>query len=430
MKKIKTALFVLVVGILTTGCTASSQGTIKNSNTKFKQEKIVIVNKNNNLITMDWESLQLSKKMVQEEDPFIMPSYDRVIRLANEAMEFERLTVVDKVILPASGNKHDYMSFGPYWWPNPDTPNGLPYINKDGKVNPASKDERSDSPKLLKLTGAIETLGMAYYFTGDKKYAKKAVELMKVWFLDSETKMNPNLIHAQAIPGTVPGRAIGIIDSRFLLRVLDGIALIQPSRELNNKDFTEIKKWFKEFNEWLVNGEYSYEEKHWPNNHGTFYDLQVAGIGIFTENEKLAYNTIKDAQYYRLASHIGSNGQNFHELERANPFHYSRFDLEALLTLAHYGNRYEDINFWKFSANKAKLENAVDFLVPYIEKPETWPYKEKIDHGKNALFLLIASKAYGQEKYETAIKKAWQINPENRDFLKWPLKLDVNGLKK
>lgn len=412
------------------GGTVPVQGATKNKTSQAQQEKIVVANRNNNLITMNWESLQLAKALVKEEDPFIMPSYERLMRLANEALDFGRITVVDKVILPASGNKHDYMSFGPYWWPNPDTKDGLPYINLDGKTNPASKDDRSDSPKLLRLTGAIETLGMAYYFTGDKKYAKKASELLNVWFLNPETKMNPNLTHAQGIPGRVPGRAIGIIDSRVLLRVLDGLAFLEPSGEINKKDLAGIKKWFEEFNNWLVFGEYAYEERNWPNNHGTFYDVQVAGISMFLGDEKLAYDTIKKAQYVRMASHIGSKGQNFHELERANPFHYSRFDLEALLTLANYGNRYEDINFWNFTANKARLQNAVDYLVPYVENPESWPFKEKIDQGRSALFLLIAAKGYGLEKYESSIKKAWESNPENRDFLKWPQKIDVSQIKK
>lgn len=429
MLKSKKIMIFLIMGMLM-GCSASeTKNSYSNKATSTKNQQIKVVNKNNNLVMMNWESLQVAKKMVAEKDPYIMPAYNRVMRMADEALAFERMTVVDKVILPASGDKHDYMSFGPYWWPDPSKTDGLPYINRDGKVNPASKDSKSDSPKLLKFTGAIETLGLAYHFTGDKKYADKAVELMKVWFLNSETRMNPNLKHSQAIPGKVDGRAIGMIDSRVLLRVVDGIALIKSSGALSSKDETGIKEWFREFNNWIVDGEYSYEERHWPNNHGTFYDMQVAGFAIFIGDEELAHDTVKNSQYLRLASHIGSKGQNFHELERANPYHYSRFDLEALLALANYGERYEDIKYWEFTANKSKLENAVNYLLPYSENHGTWIFKEKIDHGKDALYLLQAAKVWGVKKYETAIKNAWKINPENRDFLKWPQRIDIGNIQ-
>ena len=58
----------------------------------------------------------------------------------------------------------------------------------------------------------IESLGWAYYFSGDDKYAKKATLLLETWFVNDETKMNPNLDYAQEIPGRFDGRLGGIID--------------------------------------------------------------------------------------------------------------------------------------------------------------------------------------------------------------------------
>ena len=47
-------------------------------------------------------------------------------------------SVVEKTLTPATGNKHDYLSLSPYYWPDPTKPNGLPYIIHDGIVNPTS----------------------------------------------------------------------------------------------------------------------------------------------------------------------------------------------------------------------------------------------------------------------------------------------------
>src|SRR5205085_645545 len=49
---------------------------------------------------------------------------------AKTALKAAPLSVVNKEVTPPSGDKHDYMSQAPYWWPNPDTPNHLPYIRR------------------------------------------------------------------------------------------------------------------------------------------------------------------------------------------------------------------------------------------------------------------------------------------------------------
>jgi Alginate lyase len=57
-------------------------------------------------------------------------------RRAVALLELEPPTVVRKQTLPPSGDIHDYLSMAPYWWPNPDTPDGLPWVQRDGDVNP------------------------------------------------------------------------------------------------------------------------------------------------------------------------------------------------------------------------------------------------------------------------------------------------------
>lgn len=45
-------------------------------------------------------------------------------------------SVVDKAAPAASGDPHDYLSLAPYWWPDPDAPDGLPHIRRDGLFFP------------------------------------------------------------------------------------------------------------------------------------------------------------------------------------------------------------------------------------------------------------------------------------------------------
>jgi len=53
---------------------------------------------------------------------------------ADAALQNEPYSVTHKTIEPPSGDKHDYLSFSRYWWPDPKKPDGLPYIRKDGGV--------------------------------------------------------------------------------------------------------------------------------------------------------------------------------------------------------------------------------------------------------------------------------------------------------
>src|ERR1700722_17065406 len=76
---------------------------------------------------------------------------------ADRAMKEPPSSVMDKQTTPQSGDKHDYMSLAPYWWPNPATPNHLPYIRRDGQHNPeASAVEDHDN--MARMQGNVHAL--------------------------------------------------------------------------------------------------------------------------------------------------------------------------------------------------------------------------------------------------------------------------------
>src|SRR5712692_3717424 len=154
---------------------------------------------------LDAKQLQLTRQRIQAGDKNVAPAWAQLEREARKALSAGPTSVISKETVPPSGDKHDYMSQAPYFWPDPKSPNGLPYIRRDGERNPEI-NKITDHRSLDQLESSVETLALAYYFKGDEAYAVKATQLLGVFFLDPATRMNPNLQYAQFIPGVNTGR--------------------------------------------------------------------------------------------------------------------------------------------------------------------------------------------------------------------------------
>ncbi|WP_200791335.1 alginate lyase family protein, partial [Klebsiella variicola] len=86
--------------------------------------------------TLDGKDLTFSRQQIAAKDPLFVQAQAALQKKADLALKHPLFSVMDKTLVAASGDKHDYYSFPPYWWPNPDTKDGLPYIRKDGQTNP------------------------------------------------------------------------------------------------------------------------------------------------------------------------------------------------------------------------------------------------------------------------------------------------------
>jgi hypothetical protein len=248
---------------------------------------------------------------------------------------------VQKDVTPPSGDKRDYMSLAPYWWPNPDSTDGLPYIRRDGLRNPETA-EVTDRRYLGKLSDNVETLALAYFFTREEQFARRARILIRTWFCDSDTRMNPNFEFAQAIRGINTGRGNGLIESRLFTKVVDSVGLIEGSLAWKEEDHQELKHWFTNFLKWMLESEHGRDEASATNNHGTYYDLQVACFALFVDDRKLAKNVLLSARTKRIAVQIEPDGRQPLELERTKAWGYSIGNLAGLMSLAELGKHVDD----------------------------------------------------------------------------------------
>lgn len=322
------------------------------------------------------ESMAFAKKINSEAKKLI-------IRDADKELVKTITTVVDKPMTPASGDKHDYMSMGRYWWPNPDTKDGLPYIRKDGVSNPEL--EKLDRVPLAQMTRGIKLLSLAYYLTDDEKYAVKAVENMKRWFIDKKTKMNPNMNFGQTIPGRNEGkgRGEGVLDTYSFVEMLEGVELIKKSRSYDKKTQQALKAWFEEYLNWLHTSEIGKEEFEAKNNHGTAFDVQVARFAAFTGNDELAKKYINEFAERRLFTQIEPNGAQPLELARTTALGYSVFNLSHVIDMCRIAKTYNIDLFNVASSDGRSIKKAFDFLIPYVGKTVAdFPYKQIRDWDK------------------------------------------------
>ena len=323
------------------------------------------------IFTLDSDYISRARSLSRQEDNPCGQALKALLVDADEALKQEPLTVVNKSILPSSGDKHDYMSLGPYWWPDPDKPDGLPYIRRDGERNPEA--DTTDRPLLGTLISTVKTLGFAYGFTQREDYAKHAALLLRTWFLDAETMMNPNLNFGQARPGICEGRGFGLIETAgFAREMLPAVSFLANSENWSDEDMQGLQAWFHAFLEWMLTHEHGLEEARTGNNHSSSYDVQIVTYAFFVGQSDLARTILEGVGERRIANQIEPDGQQPRELARTKAWGYASMNLQFLLELAEIGRQWgiDLINFE--TADGRSMRQAFDWLYPYWTGAQEW----------------------------------------------------------
>jgi hypothetical protein len=301
-----------------------------------------------------------------------------------------------------SGDKHDYYTLSIYYWPDPAKPAGA-YVRKDGKVNPECDGPLYDKKAWDRLFQAVDKETDAWVLTRDARYAAKAVELLKAWFLDPATKMNPNMNFAQVRPGS-KGPSNGIIEGARLPELVDDLVLLSDSQAFNAADQAGMRAWMKDYLYWLGDSWAGKKERAAKNNRGEWYDAQVAALAIYVGEPARAKGALEQARG-RLRAQVAADGSLPQELTRTKSFHYSLYSLRAFLICARLGERV-GVDLWSEPA----LRRALEFLAPYADPAKAWPYPEL--EGKDlkglAWTLAVGAEAWKDEGMrDKALQAGW-----------------------
>ena len=297
--------------------------------------------------------------------------HDRILQAAAAALQQEPVNITQFPAKLSAGGPHDFYSSADYFWPNPNTTNGLPYVSRDGQTNP--NNFIAHRQVIRKLSDAVAALGAAYLITGDNRYAAKSVELLRVFFLDPATMMNPNLQYAQAVPGVSTGRSYGIIDTLHLVEIPRAIEVMEKSSAFPADELAGLKKWFVDYITWMTTSKNGIKEANAENNHAVAFWLQVAVFAQFTGDEKTLAECRRRFKEVFVPKQMATDGSFPRELARTKPYGYSIFQLDNMATLCQVLSTTND-DLWQFSLPDGRgIPKAVQFLYPYLADKSKWP---------------------------------------------------------
>jgi alginate lyase len=209
------------------------------------------------------------------------------------------------------------------------------YINRDGQSNPSNFDEHRKV--MVALSVLMPALTAAWLLTGNHRYGQRASAHLRAWFVSAETRMNPNLLYAQAVQGSSTGRSYGIIDTLHLVEVARAASFLAStsprSGMLSAQDAAAVKGWFASYLDWLSHSERGMKERDTDNNHAFFWALQAA------EFARLAGDVVRRKAVYQryqeilLPNQMDMNGAFPRELARTKPYSYSIFNFDVMAGL-------------------------------------------------------------------------------------------------
>jgi hypothetical protein len=324
----------------------------------------------------------------------------RVLAAARRYLSEQPLTVTAASSPRSAGGRHDFFSEGDYWWPDPNNPDG-PYVQRDGMTNPDNFVAHRKA--MVRLSLHVPALAAAWLLTSDRRFAQHAASHLRAWFVDDETRMNPNLQYAQAIHGRFTGRGTGIIDTLHLVEVARAASVVERASVLTDAERGRVRRWFDEYVTWMTTHKYGTDERDAKNNHGSCWVLQVAEFARLAGRPALLDYCRDRFKTVLVPGQIAADGSFPEELRRTKPYGYCLFNLDALTTICQALSTPTD-NLWTFKTPERRgIEDAVAFMFPFIADKKSWPAAHDVMYFDQwpvrQPSLLFAGLAYSNPKY-------------------------------
>ncbi len=340
-----------------------------------------------------------------DSDPILSEEYDLLIQGANRFLSHNFRYITEKPQVPSGGSINDYVSIARYWHPDS---TGAHTIYRDGITNPLV--EQFDRPKLAEMSSGVYTLALAYYLSDDEIYAEKATEILKKWFFEPYSKMNPNMDFAQirlGVPDTGGGGSPGIIDAIDFIQVVDAVSILYDSNSWSGNSHIKLKEWFYHFSRWIIRNYNA--DAYDVTNVSTWLDAQRAIYFMLSEqDDKLNSDFYIPPVSERISAQFNTDGVQPFEVTRGRPQHYVYFNLRGYMNIIHLRkNRTATDRDWQIlnTPSKGGLKPALDMIANYVlnrSEPGTFVSEPGFDDCRYYEILKPAAVAFSSMLYEEA----------------------------
>ncbi len=368
--------------------------------------------------TVVWNAERLDKvRKEMRRNELYRAACDSLLKMADVWLTVADPSVMTKPQAPASGDMHDYMSLSRYFWPDPASPDGLPWISRDGVSNPAL--DAYDRNRLGEMCDGVRILAVAHRLTGRKAYAVKARSMLRTWFLDPATRMNPNLDFSQVAMGHGggAGRSSGSIDTYNFVTLLDAVEMLGGSGRIPSEEMTALRGWFSEMVDWMTDSKLAGQSRSLNNNLGLAYDAQLVRFALFAGRHDVARDILDVFVDRRLAPQIKENGSQPRELTRTKALHYSVYNIDHMLDVCAMGR---SVGVDIYSGADRAVERALDFLTPFIGDREKFPYKQINEWElsvETCVRMLVRACGEGERADWRALYDRFRARPEDPLFV-------------
>ncbi|KIJ27093.1 hypothetical protein M422DRAFT_71747 [Sphaerobolus stellatus SS14] len=258
-------------------------------------------------------------------------------------LKFLDTAVTNKSVIAPSGDKHDYMSWAPYSWPNCTSVGNTtelaqeevwttcPYYTRDGLFNPDGRPI-NDVGAFQNLSDAMLYNAIVWNFAGTSSslYSQRIgtkLDIFKTRGAPSHSVSTQfNSIHSDVLQRGSDGQTgshTGVLDLKGFAKIASGILIL---RKGGSSDWTtdldnQFKAWCSEYITWLEAASIALQEAVSTNNHGTFYCNQLVALKLIV-NDVAGAKSVTQTYFNTLyQNHIDKSGEqtNAHIQKYAYP---------------------------------------------------------------------------------------------------------------
>jgi hypothetical protein len=310
----------------------------------------------------------------------------------------------------------------------------MPWETHDGYVQAADILDMKESDAM---SDAVTLLALANYFLENKTFGTKAVELLRTWFIDESTMMNPALDHAAMIPGVTNGSSTGIIvtSHRWNSRVTDSVALLISTGALPNTVQEGLASWNRKYLDWMLSSKNGRKEANMHQNHATWHTVQASALAVAVGDDNTAaerlLRLVNSSTPAALGRQIRPSGLMPYEANRSNGITYSCMSVAALFNAATIAKNLQNtavappdlFTYQNETDHTGSIRAALDYLLTFAtNRSKPWPFSQTTDAApwtQLAPVMLQAATRYNEPRYEQMIEKLpWGAAPNPNPH--WP----------